>query len=87
MAQVIDLEQRRQSRRPEPVGRGLQPAAGWHAVQAAAYVDAVVLPSVAFWRSLAATWACVWLAPLGLEVRPVETNRSAAAPERASSIR
>jgi hypothetical protein len=87
MGQVIDLEQRRQSRRPESADRGVPPAAGWHAVQAAAYLDAVVLPSIALCRSLAATWACFWLAPLGLEVRPVETGRSPAAPERASSTR
>ena len=86
MGQVIDLEQRRQSRRPEPSDLGVPPAAGWHAIQAAACLDAVVLP-VALWRSLAATWACFWLAPLGLEVRPVERGRSPAAPERASSTR
>jgi hypothetical protein len=85
MGQVIDLEQRRQSRRPDPRDLDVPPAAGWHAAQAAAYVDAVVLPSVTLWRSLAATWACFWLAPLGLEVRPVETGRLPAAPERASS--
>jgi hypothetical protein len=87
MAQVIDLEQRRQSKRPEPAGLGGSPVAGWHVAQAAAYVDAVVLPSVTFWRSMAATWACFWLAPLGLEVRPVETGRPSTPPERASSTR
>lgn len=87
MGQVIDLEQRRRSRRPEPAGIGGSPIAGWHAAQAAVYVDTVLLPSVTLWRSLAATWACFWLAPLGLEVRPVETDRSPTPPERASSTR
>jgi hypothetical protein len=87
MGQVIDLEQRRQSRRPEPAGLGGPPSAGWHAAQAAAYVDAVVLPSVTLWRSLVAAWACVWLAPLGLEVRRVEAGRPSTPPERASSTR
>jgi hypothetical protein len=87
MGQVIDLEQRRRSRRPEPAGLGGSPVAGWHAAQTAAYLDAVVLPSVTLWRSLAATWACFWLAPLGLEVRPVGTGRSSTEQERASSTR
>jgi hypothetical protein len=87
MGQVIDLEQRRQGRRPEPADLDVPPAAGWHVAQAAAYVDGVVLPSVMLWRSLAAAWACLWLAPLGLEVRPAQTSRSATAQERASSTR
>lgn len=83
MGQIIQLEQwRRKQAQPAPAA----PASGWPNLPAA-YIETVVLPSVAMWRTLMASCACWWLAPMGLEVRPIDPNPPAQGTERLSSTR
>ncbi len=85
MGTVIDIEVRRRAvaRRPPTTGDGL---AEWQSAHAA-YVDGIVLPSIALWRTWAATWACLWLSPLGLEIRPLDPRRPPAASGRINRTR
>ena len=73
MGQIIDLDQRRPAAQPQ---KSATASPGWDwSGSHAAYVDGVLMPSVAFWRASLATWARFWLAPMGLEIRAVELRR------------
>jgi hypothetical protein len=84
MGQIIELEQWRR-KQPQPAAATPERVV-WPNLPAA-YVETVVLPSMAMWRSLAASCACWWLAPLGLEVRPIDPTPPAPGTERLSSTR
>jgi hypothetical protein len=77
MGQIIELDRWRHRGRPGPAGADADPL-GWPAFPST-LVDAVVLPSIALWRSYVAACACWWLAPMGLVVRPAETSEGASA--------
>jgi hypothetical protein len=70
MAQIIDIEERRRRRPGAPVGTG--GLGGGAIVGPTEYLDQVVAPMAAVWRSWLAGWATLWLAPLGLRVSPLE---------------
>jgi hypothetical protein len=82
MGQVIDLDQRRRERAVRTISSS-GATSGWHAPTT--YVDNVMLPSIALWRTMMASWACWWLAPVGLEIRPIEASRPLPPQGRASS--
>jgi hypothetical protein len=48
------------------------------------YVNGMLLPGMALWRSLMVSYAALWLAPLGIEVRPVEARAKPPERERAT---
>jgi hypothetical protein len=82
MGQVIDMEERRKPR-PAPgvaVGPSVSGASGLSSAQ----VEQMILPAMAVWRSWLATWATLWLAPMGLHVRPVELPVATLAPDRSN---
>jgi hypothetical protein len=84
MGQIINLDQwRREHAARSTVSSST--ASGLHAP--VTYVDNVMLPSITLWRAMMATWACWWLAPVGLEIRPIEARRPSQPQERASSSR
>jgi hypothetical protein len=85
MGQIIELEQWRQRKQPLPSGSRREPA-GWHDLSSA-YVDSVFLPTVALWRAVMASYACWWLAPIGLEVKPIDPTPPEQGKERLSSTR
>jgi hypothetical protein len=84
MGQIIDLEQwRRDISKRRSTGE--ESRVGQVQVASASWVEEVMLPSATLWRSVVATWACLWLAPWGLEVRPIAARRSFEPPRRRSS--
>jgi hypothetical protein len=67
MGQVIHLRERRpRGRREQPAP--LPSAAAWPPTPAA-YAQHLLEPSWALWRSLVASYASFWFAPLGIEVK------------------
>ncbi|MEK0083170.1 hypothetical protein [Benzoatithermus flavus] len=84
MGQIIEFEQWR--RKKPQVAPAIPEPSGWPSLPAA-YVDSVFLPTVAMWRSFVASCATWWLAPIGLEVRPVDPTPPAQDKERLSSTR
>lgn len=70
MGQIIDLHQRRPGA-PRTLGAAVVPARpdAWPGATAS-YGEAMLAP-FALWRSLLASYAAWWLAPFGLEVRPI----------------
>lgn len=69
MSQIINLEQWRQSRRPQRETAVLERMT-WAECQAN-WTTSMMEPTVALWRTAVAGWACLWLAPFGLEVRSI----------------
>lgn len=78
MGKVIDIEQRRRAARAQPAVTG----AGMVGLQEVpfAMTEAVLRPSAVFWQIWFSTWSSFWLAPMGLEMRPVNPDRPPAAP-------
>ena len=81
MSQIIDLEQWRQHRKPQRDAATISAGAAWPD-QPADWMRSAMLPSIVLWRSAMATWACLWLAPLGLQVRLIETSTDREEPSR-----
>jgi hypothetical protein len=81
MGQIINLDQWRREHAARTTNGGA--ASGLRAP--AAYVDNVMLPSITLWRAMMATWACWWLAPVGLEIRPIQARKPSQPQGRASS--
>jgi hypothetical protein len=48
------------------------------------YVTGMLLPGMALWRSLMVSYAALWLAPLGIEVQPIEARARPPEKERAT---
>ena len=83
MAQIIDIDERR---KPRPAAGGQsQPRRAAGAGSRRRYVEQLVAAGGRVWRSWIATWGSLWLAPLGLQVSPVElpVRRAAQGPRRA----
>ncbi|MFO1073349.1 MAG: hypothetical protein U1E17_11890 [Geminicoccaceae bacterium] len=76
MGQIIEFDGRRRSQSPKADAPG--ETQGWQDA-GAAYLDAVLAPWE-LWRGLMASYASLWFAPLGLEVRPASREQ----PEPAS---
>ena len=85
MAQIIDIEERRRQRPPSP--RRAVELGSSVLVDPAEYLDQVVTPMAAVWRSLMAGWASFWLAPFGLRVSPLEPLPPGEPKERAGPRR
>lgn len=85
MGKVIDIEERRRTART----RATASAAGMADLPALpfAVAQAVVLPTAAFWRIWLATWSSFWLAPIGLEMRPIDPSGPPAAPTQVNRNR
>ena len=78
MGKVIDIGQRRRTAKARPTAPG--PGAADLQALPLAFTQAVMLPSATFWRLWLATWSSFWLAPAGLEVRPIDPSGPPAAP-------
>lgn len=83
MGQVIDFAEARSLRRPEQ--SAAPPRAPAWPLSPAAYAQHLFEPSWALWRSLVASYASFWFAPLGLEVRVGESQPRRGAKARRSS--
>ena len=85
MGKVIDIEQRRRSAR----ARTAAAAAGKADLPVMPYAmaQAVLLPTAAFWRIWLATWSSFWLAPIGLEMRPIDPSGPPATPTQVNRNR
>ena len=70
MAQIIDIEERRKPRALQRMRA--EPSTPALALDPIAYLDQVVAPVASWWQSWLASWGSLWLAPLGLQVLPVE---------------
>lgn len=83
MGQVIDFS-RRQTRptgvAPAPAAASPQP----FLVQPV-YPHAMLVHHMALWRSLMASYASLWFAPFGIEVKVIESDEKPAVKVRASS--
>ena len=80
MGQIINLDQWRREHAARTTSSA---ASGLHAP--ATCFDNVMLPSITLWRAMMATWACWWLAPVGLEIRPIQACKPSQPQGRASS--
>ena len=70
MGQVIDIEERR---KPRHLLDSRPPAtSGMLAMFTPADLGQVLYPAMTAWRSWMASWATLWLAPIGLQVRAIE---------------
>jgi hypothetical protein len=83
MGQIIELHEWRRGR-PGKVGPPGD-AFDW-ASPASGYIDAAMVPW-ALWRSLFASYATLWLAPFGMEVRPIGGRAPADKVARATTRR
>jgi hypothetical protein len=82
MGQIIDIDQRR---KPGPAyGMAAEAALSARPGLPSAQFEQMLLPALAVWRSWMATWATLWLAPMGLHVRPVELPATTPARDRAN---
>ncbi len=83
MGEIIHIEERRRARAKQA------PATAdmfdWGASMAA-YVETVLVPGIAYWRLWTAGWANLWLAPMGLQVLPID-REPPRPPEQANSTR
>ena len=84
MGQIIDFHQRRV--REESSSPAAPPTPPWCSARAR-YVETVLAPTVELWRLMVASYAGLWFAPFGLEVRPVERRDSPEPTARARSQR
>ncbi len=73
MAQIIDIEERRKPRPTQRARVDLPRASSLF--DPTLYVGQLVTPAAMVWRSWFASWGSLWLAPLGLQVSPVELPR------------
>ncbi|MFZ1428287.1 MAG: hypothetical protein WAS21_16115 [Geminicoccaceae bacterium] len=80
MGKVIDIEQRRRTAKARPTAPG-SATADLQAMPLV-FTQAVLLPSATFWRLWFATWSSFWLAPIGLEMRPIDPSSPPAAPSQ-----
>jgi hypothetical protein len=85
MGQIIDFHQRRVRQQPVSPASATR-ATVWPLAQADS-VAPVMAPMVELWRSILATYAAFWFAPLGLEVRAVESRKDQEEGARATSRR
>lgn len=67
MGQVIDIEERRRPRRTDA-----EPAPGAVSTFGPTDMASMLYPAATVWRFWLASWATLWLAPMGLQVRAVE---------------
>ncbi len=76
MAQIIDIEERR---KPRTLQRSRAEALRDSTIlDAAAYVDQLMAPIAFWWQSWFSSWGSFWLAPLGLQVLPIQSSRQPA---------
>lgn len=83
MGQVIDFQQRR-PRDGEAAVKPRPTPASWPP-SGPAYVEFLLEPSLTLWRSMIASYAGLWFAPLGLEVRVAERPDQPATRTRVTS--
>ena len=81
MGQIIDFNQHRRRVREETSAAASSPS---RPMATGIYLDGMLLPGLALWRSLMVSCAALWLAPFGIEVKPVEARETAPEKERAS---
>src|SRR5262245_48049358 len=80
MAQIIDIEERRKPRTlPRSRAEALKDPT---ILDAAAYVDQLMAPIAFWWQSWFSSWGSLCLAPLGLQVLPVQSSRQPASKNR-----
>lgn len=82
MGQIIDFHQRR-VREPPVSSASPTRAAAWSLTEPGD-VETMMAPVVELWRSVFATYAAFWFAPLGLEVRAIECRKEERESARAS---
>jgi hypothetical protein len=70
MGQVIDIEERRRPR--HSLRMDAEPAPGAVAAFGPADMGVMSYPALTVWRFWMASWATLWLAPMGLQVMAVE---------------
>ena len=70
MGHIIYLDDWRKRAQAAPTRTTLDIANCWQMLPVT-YVESVLMPSITLWRTIMASYACWWLAPVGLEVRPV----------------
>ena len=70
MGQVIDIEERRKPR--DLLGPDAAATPGLLATIGPAEMGQMLYPAMTAWRTWLASWATLWLAPVGLQVRAIE---------------
>lgn len=83
MGQIIDFHERRVRKEAGPSAASSIPTRS----PPVSYVETVLVPAMEFWRLVAASYAGLWLAPFGLEVRPTAGRESSEPRARARSQR
>jgi len=85
MGEIIDFDAWRRHGNPLPAGGSGEELMKVWGQRPVTYVDLMVTPSMLLWRSMFVTWACLWLAPIGLQVTAIEAQQRPAGIKRCGS--